>query len=289
MDIAHALKLQGVAATFLHGALPDHKRRANEKVWKEDKVTVMCATKSFCMSIDKPSVKFVHHFDYPENCEDYFQQVSRAGRDGANAICNLLFAIEDRSFHVQNLKALKNEEERSFKMENLNAITEYCMQTTVCRHKILIAYFGEIVHPCEEKCDICIKPTARSSLDKTEEAKIVVECLKELKKKSYKVSLRVLLLTLLGSNAIEIKTKGLNNCQYFGAGKAFSVNAREHKIFNQKIILKLTLDQILTEEFVDRPRKRNTKQDNETRDICLELRNLTVVVREWVQANGLSL
>ena len=63
MDIAHALKLQGVAATFLHGALPDHKRRANEKVWKEDKVVVMCATKSFCMCIDKPGVKFVHHFD----------------------------------------------------------------------------------------------------------------------------------------------------------------------------------------------------------------------------------
>ena len=78
-------------------------------------------------------------------------------------------------------------------MENLNAITEYCMQTTVCRRKILMAYFGEIEHRCEEKCDICIKPTARSSLDKTEEAKIVVECLKELKKKLAKVSLRVLL------------------------------------------------------------------------------------------------
>ena len=159
-------------------------------------------------------------------------------------------------------------------MENLNAITEYCMQTTVWRHKILMAYFGKIVHPCEEKCDICIKPTARSSLYKTEEAKIVVECLKELKKKSAKVSLRVILLTLLRSNAIEIKTKGLNNCQYFGAGKAFSVNVREHKILNQKIILKLILDQILTEEFVDQPRKRNTKQDNETRDMCLELGNL---------------
>ena len=107
---------------------------------------------------------------------------------------------------------------------------------------------GGIVHPCEEKYDICIKPTARSSLDKTEEAKIVVEYLKELKKKSAKVSLRVLLLTVLGSNAIEIKTKGLNNCQYFGAGKAFSVNARERKILNQKIILKLILDQMLTSQ-----------------------------------------
>ena len=204
MDIAHALKLQGVAATFLHGALEDHKRRANEKVWKEDKVTVMCATKSFCMGIDKPGVKFVHHFDYPENCEDYFQQVSRAGRNDANTICNFLFAIEDRNFYVQNLKALKNEEERSFKMEKLNTITEYCMQTTVFRHKILMAYFGGIVHPCEGKCDICIKLTARSSLDKTEEAKIVLECLKELKKRSAKVSLRVFLLTLLGSIVIEV-------------------------------------------------------------------------------------
>ena len=140
-------------------------------------------------------------------------------------------------------------------MENLNATTECCMQTTVSSHKLLMACFGEIVHSCEEKCDICIKPTARSSPDKTEEAKIVVECLKELKKKSTKVSLRVLLLTLLGSNAVEIKTKGFNNCQYFGAGKAFSVNAKEHKI-----ILKLILDQILTDELVDQPKKRNKKQ-----------------------------
>ena len=92
MDIAHALKLQGVAAIFLHGALPDHKRRANAKLWKEDKVTAMCASESFCMGIDKPDVKFVHHFDYPENCEDYFQQVSPAGRGGASlpsVMCSL--------------------------------------------------------------------------------------------------------------------------------------------------------------------------------------------------------
>ena len=120
------------------------------------------------------------------------------------------------------------------------------------------------------------QPTT-SSLDKTEEAKIVVECLKELKKKSSEVSLRVLLLTLLGSNAIEIKTKGLNNCQYFGAGKAFSVNARERKILNQKTILKLIFDQILTEESFDWPTKRNTKQDNETMDICLELGNMQLL------------
>ena len=93
------------------------------------------------------------------------------------------------------------------------------------------------------------------------------------------MSLLVLLLTLLGSSAVEIKTKVLNNCQYFGAGKVFSANARERKILNQKIILKLILDQILTEEFVDRPRKRNTKQDNEVRDICLELGNLKLLYR----------
>ena len=87
------------------------------------------------------------------------------------------------------------------------------------------------------------------------------------------------MLTLLGSNAVEINTKGLNNCQYFGAGKAFSVNARERKILNQKIILKLILDQILTERFIDRPRKRSTKQDNETRNICLELGNLQLLYR----------
>ena len=155
------------------------------------------------------------------------------------------------------------------------------LQNIACRPlcadiKFLMAYFGQIVHPCEEKCDICIKPTARSSLDKTEEPKIVVECLKELKK-SAKVSLQILLLTLLGSNAIEIKTKRLNNCQYFGAGKVFSANARGRKILNQKIILKLILEQILTKEFVDWPTKRNTKQDNETRDICLELGNLQLL------------
>ena len=71
---------------------------------------------------------------------------------------------------------------------------------------------------------------------------------------------------------LKSRKRDLNNCRYFRAGKAFSVNARE-----RKIVLKLILDQILTDEFVDQPRKRNTKQDNETRDICLELGNLQLL------------
>ena len=157
--VTNSLRLNNPVITKMSFARPNLELSVLRKTTR---LVNLIATKSFCMGIDKPGVKFVHHFDYPENCEDYFQQVSHAGMDGGNAVCNLLFAIEDRSLHAQNLKALNDKEERSFKMENLNVMTEYRMQTTVCRHKILMAYFGEIVHPCEEKCDSCIKPTANN-------------------------------------------------------------------------------------------------------------------------------
>ena len=122
-DICHALKTQGISSTFVHGGLQDHKRRFNEKLWFENKAQVICAIKSFCMGIDKSDVKFVYHFDMPESIEDYFQQVNRAGSDGSRGFCTLLFRIEDRAFHMQNLTGIKDKPEQDIKLNNLNLMT----------------------------------------------------------------------------------------------------------------------------------------------------------------------
>ena len=248
-DISHELKQQGISSSFIHGGLEDYKRRYNEKTWRENRTLVMCATKSFCMGIDKSDVKFVYHFDMPKSFEDYFQQISRAGRDGSRGVCCLMFSVQDRTFHIQNLASLTDEVERTTKLENLNAITEFCLQNTECRHKMILQYFGEDISECEENCDVCRNPKRVNQKNMIEEAKIVLQCFKEMKRLSSKVTARSLQLTLLGSNSSEIQIKGFGKCSSFGAGKKFTNGAKDRKLTVQRLILTLILKKILIEQF----------------------------------------
>ena len=249
-DICHALKTQGISSTFFHVGLQDHNRRFNEKLWFENQAQVICATKSFCMGIDKSDVKFVYHFDMPESMDDYFQQVSRAGRDGSRGFCTLLFRIEDRAFHMQNLTGIKDKPEQDIKLNNLNLMTNFCLQNIYCRHKLISNYFGEDFDSCDENWDICANNTVQGrSINMTQEAKFVMNCLKEMKRCSTKVTSWLLLLTLMGSNVSEVITRGFHNCEHFGVGKAFTKQVKNRRYIVQKLIITLILDKIFLEHF----------------------------------------
>ena len=276
-DICHALKTQGISSTFVHGGLQDHKRRFTEKLLSENKAQVICATKSFCMGIDKFDVKFVYHFDMPESIENYFQQVSRAGRDGYRGFCTLLFRIEDRVFHMQNLTGIKDKPEQDIKLNNLNLMTNLCLQNTYCRHKLILNCFGEDFDSCDENCDICTNNTVQGrSINMTQEAKVVMNCFKEIKRCSTKVTSRLLLLTLMGSNVSEVKTRGFHNCENFSVGKGFTKQVKNRRYIVQKLILTHILDKILLEHFKVKDKQNNnssmrvTHKQDEATEIYLE-------------------
>ena len=109
----------------------------------------MCAIKCFGMGIDKSNVEFVIVFGIPECIEDFYQQIGRAGRDGNSAICSLIYSLEDRFFHIWNISYISGEDEKAFKVQALDKMTEFCISSSLCRHKTILNYFSEKSEPCE--------------------------------------------------------------------------------------------------------------------------------------------
>ena len=105
--LALELKKNGITAIFFHGGIIDPELKVKyTNSWLDGKVNVMCATNAFGMGIDKPDVRFVIHLSMPSSYEAYIQQSGRAGRDGSEASCILLYRFTDRNFHLRNISNL---------------------------------------------------------------------------------------------------------------------------------------------------------------------------------------
>ena len=96
-ELSEWLQAQGYAADYYHAGLDSTERARQQTLWKEGKTRVMVCTNAFGMGIDKPDVRFVAHYDLPSSIESYFQEAGRAGRDGEQAYCVLLYAPEDNA------------------------------------------------------------------------------------------------------------------------------------------------------------------------------------------------
>ena len=275
-DIAYILKQNGITATFVHAGMRNFERKHSEQLWKDDKCLVICATKCFGMGIDKPNVNFVIHAGFPESMEDFYQQIGRAGRDGNEAKCTLFFSYEDRTFHLQNLSDVEDIDEREVKSANLNKINQYSMQTSACRHRIILSYFGEESEDCKERCDVCSTVKDNALSNQISEAKIVLECFTSMKTVCNHVTTNLLLNTLLGSESADVKSRGLDKTSKYGAAKEFSISSRKRKKYVQKLLLTMVTEGILEEVFHDPSTKSKTrsKKSISSSKILLELRNI---------------
>ena len=278
-ELAHELRCQGISATFIHGGLNDTERRSSEKKWKEEIVKVACCTKTFGMGIDKRNVRFVFHVDMPESYEDYYQEIGRAGRDQEPAVAMSLLSPGDRNFHLQNISRISDKDEREFKLKNLYHISKMFLQTSICRHSLIMKHFGETIPPCEERCDICCGIQKNTELDCIKEARVVMKCMTDMKRISSKVTMNLLLLTLMGSNAQEVKIKGFDAVEHHGAAKKFYVGTckkKDRKLFLHKIVLELIFQQFISETFKEKEVRGRKIQETNCQEciVYLELGNL---------------
>ena len=156
-SLARALSEDGHSACHYHGGMdPEDRRRVEARFASEDGL-IVAATVAFGMGVDKPDVRWVAHADLPKSIEGYYQEIGRAGRDGAPADTLTLFGADDIRFRRQQIdEGLADADRKIADHARLNALLGLAEALT-CRRQTLLSYFGEDAQPCG-KCDLCETP-----------------------------------------------------------------------------------------------------------------------------------
>ncbi len=238
-ELAATLNANRIAALPYHAGLEIATRQQNQRAFMVDDVQIMVATIAFGMGVDKPDVRFVLHVDLPQDVENYYQQIGRAGRDGERADCLLLFGYGD-VHTIQHFIREGAERERIGRMNRLQTLVNWA-ETTECRRRQLLAYFGEnyTADHCG-MCDNCVRP-ATTPVDLTLAAQKFLSC---VLRTGEKFGAGHIIQVLRGSRAQNVLKWAHETLSTYGIGQEYTEATWKQLVqqFIQQGLLQHTLD-----------------------------------------------